>query len=212
MGYPETDFEAAGGEPPGQPQGRDQRGAPRYTSLIRSAKLISGSGEFVCVIRDVSATGISLRAFHRLPSGDHMALELPNGEAFELKKVRSEGREGSFTFLTPVPVERLIREAPDFPKRQLRLNIEMPIGVSCLTGRGEAMTRNLSQQGACIDCDVPLAIAQTVKLTGDDLPEIRAKVRWRRAPEYGLVFDTTFSLADFARLAAAIQSPVLLSE
>ena len=35
MGYPETDFEAAGDHP----QTRDQRGATRYTSLIRSAKL-----------------------------------------------------------------------------------------------------------------------------------------------------------------------------
>ena len=207
MGYPEANFEGAD-----EAQTRDQRGATRYTSLIRSAKLICGSGEFVCVIRDVSATGISLRTFHRLPSGDRMALELPNGDAFELQKVRSEGREGSFTFLTPVPVEKLIREAPDYPKRQLRLNIEMPIDVSCLTGRGQAITRNLSQQGACIDCDVPLAIAQTVKLTSGDLPEIRAKVRWRRAPEYGLVFDNTFSLSDFACMAASIQSPVLLSD
>ena len=198
MGYPEANFEKAEVETPN----RDQRGATRYTSLIRSAKLICGSGEFVCVIRDVSATGISLRTFHRLP----------NGDAFELQKVRSEGREGSFTFLTPVPVEKLIREAPDYPKRQLRLNIEMPIEVSCLTGRGQAITRNLSQQGACIDCDVPLAIAQTVKLTSGDLPEIRATVRWRRAPEYGLVFDNTFSLSDFACMAASIQSPVLLSE
>lgn len=208
MGYPETDFVAADD----QPQGRDQRGATRYTSLIRSAKLICGSGEFVCVIRDVSATGISLRTFHRLPSGDRMALELPNGEGFELQKVRSEGREGSFTFLNPVPVETLIRETTNYPKRQLRLNIEIPVEVACLTGRGQAITRNLSQQGACLDCDMPLAIAQTVKLTGSELPEIRAKVRWRRAPEYGLAFDTTFSLADFARMAASIQSPVLLSE
>ena len=207
MGYPEANFEGAE-----EAQTRDQRGATRYTSLIRSAKLICGSGEFVCVIRDVSSTGISLRTFHRLPSGDRMALELPNGEGYELQKVRTDGREGSFTFLTPVPVEKLIREAPDYPKRQLRLNIEMPIEVSCLTGRGQAITRNLSQQGACIDCDVPLAIAQTVKLTSGDLPEIRAKVRWRRAPEYGLVFDNTFSLSDFACMAASIQSPVLLSE
>ena len=207
MGYPEANFEGAE-----EAQTRDQRGATRYTSLIRWAKLICGSGEFVCVIRDVSSTGISLRTFHRLPSGDRMALELPNGEGYELQKVRADGREGSFTFLTPVPVEKLIREAPDYPKRQLRLNIEMPIDVSCLTGRGQAITRNLSQQGACIDCDVPLAIAQTVKLTSGDLPEIRAKVRWRRAPEYGLVFDNTFSLSDFACMAASIQSPVLLSE
>ena len=40
--------------------GNDQRGAPRYTSLIRAAKLVCGQGEFVCVIRDVSSTGVSV--------------------------------------------------------------------------------------------------------------------------------------------------------
>ncbi len=51
----------------GSTNGEEQRGAPRYTSLIRAAKLVCGQGEFVCVIRDVSATGVSLRTFHRLP-------------------------------------------------------------------------------------------------------------------------------------------------
>ena len=67
--------------PPG-----DQRGAPRFTSLIRAAKLVCGQGEFVCVIRDVSATGVSLRTFHKLPTDEAIALELQNGESYELER------------------------------------------------------------------------------------------------------------------------------
>ena len=40
--------------------------------------------------------------------------------------------------------------------------------------------------------------------------EIRAKVRWRRERHYGVVFDDTFALGDFARLAARLQAPALL--
>ena len=42
--------------------GPEQRAAPRFISLIRAAKLVCGQGEFVCVIRDVSATGVSVLA------------------------------------------------------------------------------------------------------------------------------------------------------
>ncbi len=235
MGYPATDITADGtvsqerpagtridasGDPAtGAGAGADLRGAKRYTSLIRSAKLISAQGEFVCVIRDVSSTGIGLRAFHRLPGGERVALELQNGDIFELRKVRSEGREGSYTFETPIPVESLIKENWNYPKRQLRLNLAIPLTISALTGRGEAITQNLSQQGARIECDLPFAIDQTVRLdggahfgarSGGGRPEIRAKVRWRKGDNYGLVFDTTFALQDFARIAAAMQCPGLL--
>ena len=82
----------------GATNGEEQRGAPRYTSLIRAAKLVCGQGEFVCVIRDVSATGVSLRTFHRLPTDEAIALELQNGESYELELVRSEGFEASYRF------------------------------------------------------------------------------------------------------------------
>ena len=47
----------------------DMRGAQRFTLLIRTAKLVSETGEFLCIIRDVSATGLRLRLFHDLPRG-----------------------------------------------------------------------------------------------------------------------------------------------
>ena len=43
-----------------------------------------------------------------------------------------------------------------------------------------------------------------------EFAEVRAKVRWRRDHDYGVVFDDTFTLGDFARLAARLQAPGLL--
>lgn len=188
----------------------DQRAAKRYTSLIRAAKLVSAHGEFVCVIRDVSSTGISLRMFHDVPSDQTMGLELQNGDAFELRKVRSTGREASFTFEHEVEVERLIREAWNYPKRQLRLNLTIPLSIATLTGKSEAVTSNLSQQGASIECDTRFALDQTVRIQGKHMPEVRAKVRWRKDNCYGVVFDNTFTLGEFALLAARTQCPVLV--
>ena len=181
-------------------------------SLIRSAKLVCSQGEFLCVIRDVSAVGISLRTFHGLPTDKTIALELQNGETYAIDETRREGFEASYRFEHPVSVERWIRETWQFPKRQLRLNIAIPLKLSTLTQGGDALSVNLSQQGARVECDTPFAIDQSLRVTGDHFPDTAAKVRWRKDAHYGLVFENTLSLREFAVLAAAVQCPAMLQE
>jgi hypothetical protein len=88
--------------------------------------------------------------------------------------------------------------------------------VHSLTGSFEAEIENLSQQGARLTCDTLLAIDQTVRLTAPgfatEARAVRAKERWRRDRHYGVVFDDTFTLGEFARLAARLQAPALVSE
>jgi hypothetical protein len=189
----------------------EQRAAPRFTTLIRAAKLVCGKGEFVCVIRDVSATGVGLRCFHAVPNDEAMALEMHNGRLFEIVPVRTGDCEASFKFGEPVPVDQLLQEAVVYPRRQLRLNLVIPITLRTLSGPVAAVTRNISQQGCRIEAAVPLALAQPVIVEGQHIPGIRAKVRWRRDGECGLVFDDTFSLRDFAVYAARLQCPTLVS-
>lgn len=201
---PDVDFD--GGD------AADLRGAPRYTLLIRAAKLVCPQGEFVCVIRDVSATGVSVRLFHPLPKCDSIALELRSGEVYEIDRRWENGSEAGFQFSTPADVEKLVAEVGQFPKRGLRLGIEFPVAVRTLTQRSAATIKNISQQGARIECDALLAIDQTVRVESEDMREVRAKIRWRRDRDYGVVFDDTFTLGDFAQLAASLQCPALLED
>jgi hypothetical protein len=203
-------------EPGPEGPGTEQRAAPRVTLLIRAAKLVSGQGEFVCVIRDVSETGISVRLFHALPACRDFALHMPAGAIYEVSRVWEKGKEAGFTFAQAVAVEKLVNESSDYPKRGLRLGLCFPVTVHMLAGSFEAVVENLSQQGARLTCDRLLAIDQTVRLAlpdGSAKPrEVRAKVRWRREQHYGVVFDDTFTLGEFARLAALLQAPALLGE
>lgn len=194
---------------PTELQVNEQRAAPRFTSLIRSAKLVCTKGEFVCVVRDVSSSGMRLRCFHTVPRDPDMAIELQNGEVIKLEPVREEGLEASFRFAREVPIETLIRETKLYPRRLLRLNIAIPLTLRTLSGPVAAVTRNLSQQGCRVECAFPFALAQPVIVESPRLPGIRAKIRWRRDGDCGLAFDDTFSLNDFALLAARLQDPSL---
>lgn len=196
--------------------GSELRAAPRFTLLIRAAKLVAAQGEFVCVIRDVSETGISVRLFHSLPSGDTFELHMPGGGVYEIRSVWERGNEAGFEFVSAVNVARMINEASEYPKRGLRLGVCFPITIGTLTQVSEGIVENLSQQGARFECESLFAIDQNLRIEGaddvDDFKEIRAKVRWRRNQQYGVVFDDTFTLGDFARLAARLQAPALLQD
>lgn len=194
----------------------EARAAPRFTLLIRAAKLVTSHGEFVGVIRDVSETGISVRLFHKVPQGDPVELHMPGGTIYTLRNVWTRTNEAGFEFDQPIDVQRLINEAGEFPKRGLRLGLIFPIKVSTLTQSCEGVVENLSQQGARFECDGLFAIDQTVRIecaeSGIGLGTIRAKVRWRRDSQYGVVFDDTLSLSDFAKVAARLQCPALLED
>lgn len=196
--------------------GSELRAAPRFTLLIRAAKLVSAQGEFVCVIRDVSETGVSVRLFHALPVCQDFALHMPAGAVYEITRKWQRDNEAGFAFLEPVAVEQLVNESSDYPKRGLRLGLCFPVVVSTLSGQFEAVVENLSQQGARLTCDRLLAIDQTVRIAAPGLAgetrDVRAKVRWRRDRQYGVVFDDTFTLGEFARLAAQLQAPALLDD
>lgn len=189
----------------------EERAAPRFTLLIRSAKLVAPRGQFLCVIRDVSATGISLRGFHSLPDGAPLFLELQTGDRHPIERVWSRGLEAGYRFGAHVEVGNLIAETGEYPKRPLRLDLELPLHLQWGGERVEADLVNLSQQGARIACPHFLAIGQPLWLVSDRLPEIEARVRWRDGERYGLAFGTTFNLRDFALLGARLQCPALLA-
>lgn len=187
--------------------GPDQRAARRYTLMIRAAKLVSAAGEFLCILRDVSATGLKVRLFHALPDSAQWQLELGQGERFPLDPVWQADGHAGFRFANaPVDPQGLVDErAGPFPRRNIRLRLELPVMV-WVDGAALAVTlRDLSQLGALVRAEPPLALRQLVRIAAPDFPLRHARVRWRRGVNHGLVFQEAFRLDELALLAARLQ-------
>lgn len=184
------------------------RSAPRFTLLIRSAKLICAGAEYLCIIRDVSASGVRLRIFHKLPPVQRFSLELSTGERYELDRVWEAADHAGFRFADWIEVKDFIAEASPYPKRALRLRLEFPAQITAGGESGEATVRDLSREGARIETAVPLAIRQKVHFTAKGLPTIVGNVCWRSRTAYGLVFQQVFSFEELAKLAAQLQPVV----
>ena len=200
---------------PSRPEATKNDRATRYTLFIRAAKLVTSQGEFVCVVRDVSETGVRLRLFHAPPTGEPIELHMSHDKSFALRQVWHKNNEAGYAFAQRIEISDFVEDKGNFPKRRLRLNLTFPVKVCSLAGQNEAIIENISQQGAKLSCSGAYAIDQALRLECPEeeieFGEVNAKVRWRREDAYGVVFDNTLSLEEFAKLAARLQCPSLLT-
>ena len=183
----------------------DLREAPRYTLLIRAAKLRCPQGEFLCIVRDASSSGVNIRLFHPLPEHGRLMLELQNGDMHELELVWQDGDRAGLKFLAEADISRIIECPSRFAKRAIRINLAAEGTLASLSASEPVTIHDISQQGAKLTSAVRFAIDQRVRLSASGLPEVNAKVRWRDGTSYGLVFEDTFQFGDLARIAAALQ-------
>lgn len=183
----------------------ERRSSARVTVLIRPGKLIADGREFLCVVRDVSEGGLKVRLFHPLPAHEAIDIEFDNGERHALRLVWNEGDLAGFVFIGDVDVTRLIAvHHGEFPRRQPRLNVAVD-ALLCTAGLRTPITLcDISQRGASIECSGWLMIDELVRIECKWLPTLHAKVRWRRPPRYGLVFEQTFRLDELAAACARL--------
>lgn len=184
------------------------RNAPRVALLIRAAKILTPVGEYVCVVRDASETGVSITLFHPLPKQGALVLEMANGDQYPIEQVWAEDDKAGFRFTTRAHLGRLVETPSSHPKRAVRVRLDMPCELSGLSGRIDAELCNISQQGALVRSPSRLALAQQVRLKARGLPEVAARVRWRRGELFGLVFQEVFQFARFGQVVHAMQEPL----
>ena len=185
--------------------GPEGRGAERFTLLVRTGKLVVDGREYLCVLRDASATGVKLRLFHAIPKGNQLALELTNGERHPMQLRWMHEEHAGFQFDSPIDVRALIDDRGKFPKRQIRVNVNHEVVVCAHNREFTAVLRNISQQGACLESLERMMLRETARIQIPGFPVIVARMCWRDHPRYGLVFEAGFGLEELARLLAPLQ-------
>ena len=180
--------------------GPEGRGAERFTLLVRAAKLVVDGREYLCVLRDASATGIKVKLFHAIPPFQTLELEVGSGERYPMDLMWHHEDQAGFRFHHEIDVNHLIDDnRARFPKRQIRLRIDHLATIHAHGTVNDVILRDISQQGACIESSQRLLLRQPVRIELAGFPPIYAKVCWRHQPRHGLVFEKGFLLEELAR-------------
>lgn len=176
------------------------RQADRRSLVMRAAKVHCDQGEYLCIVRNISATGASLRFFHDAPLDETLSLEMANGFRREMHCRRRDNDQAGFEFSSPIDVDEFL----DNPGMHSRPDIRIRLGLSGTISVGRVASRvtilDLSQSGACIQCDATVPVQQLVHLAIGGLAPRIAHIRWRDGHAHGLVFQQSFGLAELARL------------
>lgn len=191
--------------PEGQAPGENLRDAQRFALLIRTAKLVCETGEYLCIVRDISASGVRLRLFHDLPAAENISLQLSNGYTYPLACVWQRDDHAGFRFTDRIDVHDFMEEPSKWPRRPIRLHFQIPGTVIADDLANASVVHNISRYGARIETDRYLALQQKMILDIPGAARINASICWRSGRLYGLVFRQTFTFEELARLAAVLQ-------
>lgn len=188
----------------------NRRAAPRFTLLIRAARLVLDGRDHLCVIRDVSATGMKIRLFHPLPPHRSLAIGLGKSDCIAAHVAWTEGDHVGLRFHAPQSVEVLLdaeRGSEGRQPLQLAITLEALVHAGC--SAMPARIVSLAQQAARIEVPQKLVVGEQVRLQTAMLPPLLARVRSQRSEAdigvgYDLEFDSPFRLDELARAAMAI--------
>jgi hypothetical protein len=181
------------------------RAAPRSSLVLRTAKVVCQNGEYACLVRDVSASGVGLRFFHHAPPEQRIFLELANGQIHPIERAWVKDNEAGYRAAAEIDVEEFIAEPSDHPHRAIRFRLERPVLVT-VDGRDcRARLLDISRTGAKLTADLHWPIQGFVRFELAGFPVRYGHVLWRKGLDHGIVFQDAMPLDELAAHLLALQ-------
>ncbi|UAB78583.1 PilZ domain-containing protein [Erythrobacter sp. SCSIO 43205] len=186
-------------------QGANKRQSHRASLMLRRAKLVCQSGEYLTLIRDVSENGIGLGFLHDVPPETRTILQLANGMTYPVERMWAQSRQAGYRFGCTITLDEFLREETPHPIRPLRLNIEGTARIQDARKVIDAKLVDLSCEGAKI---ASFEDIRTRGLISFELPGMSprlAQVRWSEGEFYGLQFQHPLESEELAHCAMQLQ-------
>lgn len=190
----ETTIYSIAATPPTQP---DRRCADRYLSLLRVGAIVVGDRRELCLIRNISAGGMMIRAYSNIEIGTELSVELKQGSPVKgMVKWVENGLTG-VTFDEPIDVVLLLAPPGDGPRPRLpRIEVDCNAWVRQESELLRIRVVNISQGGLCVRSQGRLAIGGDIVITLPGLSPAAGVVKWNDKEAYGLAFNRALVLSE----------------
>ncbi|MEM6475021.1 MAG: PilZ domain-containing protein [Pseudomonadota bacterium] len=189
----------------GAPKGPEARAAERTATMLRHAKLVCQSGEYLCRIRDISALGVGLTFHHQVPPEPRILLQLANTLTYPIERVWLGKRQAGYRFGCEVSASEFVSEQGGVEPRALRLNISAPARINANGIVSEARLLDISCGGAKIASDHTHTANRQVGLQLAGLPTQIGTIGWLGSGTFGLRFERALSSKELANCALYLQ-------
>lgn len=185
--------------------GEDARQAERAALMMRHAKVVCQSGQYLCMIRDVSELGVGLVFLHEVPPEERIILQLANDHTYPIERVWCGKRQSGYRFGCEMDVEEFIEEQSAHEKRALRVKSsgEVRIVEGRTTTTGQLL--DLSCEGAKFAADTKHVPQRLLSFEVDGLPPQLGQIRWQEGGCFGVKFQHPLSAEELAACLLHLQ-------
>jgi hypothetical protein len=181
----------------GTPEPEDRRSGDRHLSLLRVGALMIGDRRELCLIRNISAGGMLIRAYSSIEQGTRLSIELKQGEAISGVARWTKDECVGVSFDSPIDVLGLICSANDGQRpRMPRIEVQCTAWVREDATVHRMKASNISQGGIRVEGHVELAIGVDVIVALNGLPPLPGIVRWQDGSSYGITFNRVIAVSD----------------
>lgn len=177
------------------PPADDRRDGERHLTLFRVGSLSIGERRELCLIKNISAGGMLVRAYCPIDLGTRLSVELKSGEPITGAVRWVDGNSVGVEFDEKVDIVDLLATSEEGPRPR------MPrVEVSCVGWLREdgdvqrVTTCDVSQGGLKITSDRPVTIGADVTVSLPGLAPQPGVVRWQDGRFYGVTFNKVLPL------------------
>lgn len=189
----ETTEYSLGTEPPGP--GFERRDGERHLTLFRVGTLVIDGQRELCLIKNISAGGMMLRAYRELSAGQAVSIELKHGQPLSGRISWVRDQQVGFTFDEPIDVLGVLSPTSDGPKpRMPRIETETHATVREGARTFRMRTCDISQGGVKVASTVTLPVGAEVVVTLPGLTPQPGTVRWAERGYVGITFNRLLAL------------------
>jgi hypothetical protein len=178
--------------PPSPPERRD---GERHLTLFRVGSLLVGDRRELCLIRNISAGGMMIRAYCAIQPGTEVKVELKHGSLVSGSVRWAQDQTVGITFDSPVDVVELLAGSMEGPRpRMPRVEVDSTGTVRDGAAVHRMQARDISQGGVKIETSRDIAPGSDVVVSLHGLPPQAGVVRWRDSNSYGITFNRVVPL------------------
>ena len=185
--------------------GNEEHYSQRASMMLRRAKLVCQSGEYLCLIREVSELGVGLGFLHDVPPEPRTILQLANDLTYPVERLWTGKRQAGFRFGGNITVDDFLREQSPHKTRPLRLNIPGMARIRDGRRHFDARLIDISCEGAKIASMVEGQPGHLVSFELEGLEPQLAQVRWSDGGRHGIKFQQPIETEQLAACALKLQ-------
>lgn len=191
----ETTLYSLSDECPAEPERR--LAGDRHLTLFRVGTLLVDGRRELCLIKNISAGGMMLRAYCVLLHGQSVAIELKTGQPIEgcVSWVR-DGQVG-IAFAEPIDVLSILAQNDSGPRPRMP-RIETSAWATLREGANSYRLRatDISQGGMKLEANVALPVGAAVVMSLVGLAPQPGVIRWIHQGAVGVSFNRLIPLAE----------------